>query len=135
VRGAADGVAERVEPLQKRAMLTGGIGWVEMTAVVWMAAVWVATVTMAYRMKEVLAGDSFHRLHLLATRPQNDTSKRRFLVRLAGGETGSGDSAAPWAQAEVVGAMTSGGQAVTVEEGHRWRRRCACGCSLLSLVS
>ncbi len=56
-RVAADGVAERVEPLQKRAMSKGGIGWVEMTAVVWMAAVWLATATMVYHVKEALAGD------------------------------------------------------------------------------
>jgi hypothetical protein len=42
---------------------------------------------------------------------------------LAGGEAGGGDIDAAWTQAEVVGAITGGGQAVTVAEGHRWRRR------------
>jgi hypothetical protein len=63
----------------------------------------------------------------------SSTSQRRFLVRLAGGEAGGGggdvdvigggDVDAAWTQAEVVGALTGGGQAVTVAEGHRWRRR------------
>jgi hypothetical protein len=53
-------------------MSVGGIGWVEMTAAVWMAAVWVATAMMAFRVKEAYAGDSFRRLHLLAARPHND---------------------------------------------------------------
>ncbi len=47
-----DGAAERVEPLQKRAMSIGGIGWVEMTAAVWMAVAWVATAMMAFRVKK-----------------------------------------------------------------------------------
>jgi hypothetical protein len=60
----------------------------------------------------------------------SSTSQRRFLVRLAGGEAGGGDGDvdvigggdvdAAWKQAEVVGALTGGGQAVTVAEGHRW---------------
>jgi hypothetical protein len=65
----------------------------------------------------------------------SSTSQRRFLVHLAGGETGGddgggdvdvtggGDVDAAWTQAEVVGAITGGGQAVMVAEGHRWRRR------------
>jgi hypothetical protein len=44
----------------------------EMTAAVWMAAVWVATAAMAFRVKEARAEDSFRRLHLLAARPHND---------------------------------------------------------------
>ncbi len=70
---AVDGEAERAEPLQKRAMsVGGGVSWVEMTAAVWMAAVWVATAAMACHVKEAKAGDSFHRLQLLAARPHND---------------------------------------------------------------
>ncbi len=65
----------------------------------------------------------------------SSTSQQRFLVRLAGGEAGGGDGGgdvdvigggdvdAAWTQAEVVGALTGGGQAVTVAEGHRWRWR------------
>ncbi len=57
---AVDGEVEIVEPLQKRAMLLGGgIGWVEMTAAVWMAAVRVATAAMACRVK-VTPKISFH---------------------------------------------------------------------------
>ncbi len=73
MRVVVDGEAERVEPLQKRAMsVGGGVGWVEMTAAVWMAAVWVATAAMVCRVKEAKAGDSFRHLHLLAARPHND---------------------------------------------------------------
>jgi hypothetical protein len=50
-------------------------------------------------------------------------SQRRFLVLLAGGETGGGDSVAARAQAEAVGAMTGEGQAVTVAGAHLGRRR------------
>jgi hypothetical protein len=53
----------------------------------------------------------------------SSTSQRHFLVRLAGGVTGDGDSVTAWVQADLVGAMTGGGQAVTVAEGHCWRRR------------
>jgi hypothetical protein len=42
---------------------------------------------------------------------------------LAGGKTGGGDSITAWVQADAVGAMTGGGQAVTVAEGHHWRQR------------
>jgi hypothetical protein len=51
----------------------------------------------------------------------NSTSQQCFLVCLAGGKTGSVDSVTAWA--EAVGAMTGDGQAVTVAEVCRWRRR------------
>ncbi len=64
--------------------LGGGIGWVEMTAAVWMAAVWVVTAAMASHVKEARAGDSFRPLHLLAARPHNDVFWFVWLeVRLA----------------------------------------------------
>jgi hypothetical protein len=74
------------------------------------------------------------RRRLVSSSPSlsSSTSQRRFLVRLAGGETGGGgnvdvigggDVDAAWTQAEAVGAITGGGQAVMVAEGHRWRRR------------
>jgi hypothetical protein len=68
-------------------------------------------------------GDVSRRLVSSSPSLSSSTSQRRFLVCLAGGKTGGGNSVAVWAQAEVVGAMTGGGQAVTVAEGHRWRRR------------
>ncbi len=48
---------------------------------------------------------------------------RRFLVRFAGGELGSGDTAA--VEVSVVVVIFGGAQAVMVLEGHcwRWRRR------------
>ncbi len=112
---------EKVEPLQKRAMSTGGIVWVGMTAAVWITAVWMATATMACHMKEALAGS--RRLVSLSPSLSNSTSQRHFLVHLAGGETGGGDSVAAWVKAEAVGMTTGDRQAVTVAEGHRWQRR------------
>jgi hypothetical protein len=51
----------------------------------------------------------------------NSTSQRLFLVCLAGGKTGGGDSVTAWVQAVI--AMTGDGQAVTVAEGQCWRRQ------------
>ncbi len=109
---AAYGVEEKVEPLQKRVMSTGGIGWVGMTAAVWIAAVWMATATMVCHMKETLAGGSFHRLHPLATQLHNDVFLSVWLkARLA--------VAIQLQLGSRLSFMNSDGQAVTVAEGHR----------------
>ncbi len=51
----------------------------------------------------------------------SSASHRRFLVCFAGGELGSGDTAA--VEVSVVVAMFGGAQAVIVLEGHCWRWR------------
>ncbi len=78
-----------------------------------------ATSAVVCRMREALAGGLFL---------SSSASQRRFLVRLAGGETGGGDSgggdsAAARVQAEAAGAMTGEGQAVSVAGAHLGQRR------------